>query len=75
MTVQELPPNSIVKDLLDIITYGSSPFTSNGLLIQEELRPIVNHKIVSDPCQKMEVGDLVELTLSIPHTFLIEYVK
>lgn len=75
MTVQELPPNSTVKDLLDKIAYGSSPFTSYGLPIQEDLRPRVNHKTVSDPCQKLKMGDLVELTPSIPHTSLTEYRK
>lgn len=75
MTVQELPPNSTVKDLLDKIAYGGSPFTSYGLPIQEELRPRVNHKTVSDPCQKLKMGDLVELTPSIPHTSLTEYRK
>ena len=56
---------------LDEITYANSLFTSYGLSIQEELRPRVNQKIVSGPFQKMKMGDLVELTLSIPHTFLI----
>lgn len=74
MVLQQLPPNLIVKDLLGKISYGSLLFTSNGFPVQEELRPRVNHKIVSDPCQ-LEMGDFVELTMSIPYKFLIEYMK
>lgn len=52
--------------LLDIIAYGSSCFTSYGLPIHgEELRPRLNHKIISDPCQKLKMGDYVELNLSM----------
>ena len=75
MSLQELPPNFIVKNFIDKITYGSSLFTSYGLPIQEELRPSMNHKIVSEPCQKLKMGDLVELNMSISYMFFTEYKK
>ena len=63
-----------MKDLLDKIVYGSSPFTSYGLPI-EEPRPIVNDKTVCNHGKKLEMGDLIELTTSIPHMSLTEYMK
>lgn len=75
MSLQELPPSSIVKDFLDKTAYGSSLFTSYGLPLQEKLMPRVNHKIISDPCQKLKMDDLVALNLSIPQKFFTEYRK
>lgn len=73
MTVQELPPNSTVKDLLEKMNNYNSPFISYGVLIKEELRPRLNHETVSDPYQKLKMGDLVELSPSIPDESLTEY--
>uniref|UniRef100_A0A0D6QVV6 GTP diphosphokinase n=1 Tax=Araucaria cunninghamii TaxID=56994 RepID=A0A0D6QVV6_ARACU len=73
MTVHELPPNSTVKQLLNKMSCTSSPFMSYGVTTKEELRPKVNHETVSDPNQKLKMGDLVELTPSISDTSLTEY--
>lgn len=73
MTVQELPPNSTVKDLLEKMSNCNSPFISYGVPIKEELRPRLNHETVSDPNQKLKMGDLVELSPSIPDEYLTEY--
>eukprot|EP01018_Ginkgo_biloba_P007990 Gb_01654 [translate_table: standard] len=73
MTVQELPPHSTVRDLLEKMSNDNSPFTSYGVPIKEELRPRLNHETVSEPNQKLKMGDLVELTPSIPDKSLTEY--
>uniref|UniRef100_A0A0D6QY13 GTP diphosphokinase n=1 Tax=Araucaria cunninghamii TaxID=56994 RepID=A0A0D6QY13_ARACU len=73
MTVQELPPNSTVKDMLEKMGNDNLPFISYGVPIKEELRPRLNHATVNDLNQKLKMGDLVELTPSIPVKSLPEY--
>ncbi|KAH9320639.1 hypothetical protein KI387_015278, partial [Taxus chinensis] len=72
MTVQDLPPNSTVKDLLEKMGNDNLAFTSYGTPVKEELRPRLNHETVSDISQKLKTGDLVELTPSLPAKSLTE---
>ncbi|KAK6148749.1 hypothetical protein DH2020_016274 [Rehmannia glutinosa] len=73
MSVQELPANSSVKDLLERAGRGSYRWTSYGFPVKEELRPRLNHEPVSDPTYKLKMGDVVELTPAIPDKSLTEY--
>ncbi|KAL8537819.1 hypothetical protein ACS0TY_012810 [Phlomoides rotata] len=70
MSVQELPTNSSVRDLLE--TAGCR-WTFHGFPVKEELRPRLNHEAVSDPSCKLKMGDVVELTPAIPNKSLIQY--
>jgi ppGpp synthetase/RelA/SpoT-type nucleotidyltranferase len=72
MSVQELPANSAVIDLV-LGRGGSSRWTPYGLPVKEDLRPKVNHEPVSDPTFKLKMGDVVELTPIIPGKSLTEY--
>lgn len=73
MSVQELPANSSVMDLLETVGRGSCRWTSYGFSVKEELRPRVNHEAVSDPKCKLKMGDVVELTPAIPDKSLPVY--
>ncbi|XP_020697695.1 probable GTP diphosphokinase RSH2, chloroplastic [Dendrobium catenatum] len=73
MSVHELPENSTVMDVLEKAGRGSFRWSSCSFPYKEELRPRLNHKPVSDPCQKLRMGDVVELTPSIPDESLVEY--
>ncbi|XP_057797107.1 probable GTP diphosphokinase RSH2, chloroplastic [Salvia miltiorrhiza] len=73
MSVQELPANSSVMDLLETVGRGSYRWTSYGFSMKEELRPRVNHEAVSDPSCKLKMGDVVELTPAIPDKSLPVY--
>ncbi|XP_057976438.1 probable GTP diphosphokinase RSH2, chloroplastic [Malania oleifera] len=72
MSVQEVPANSTVMNLLERAGRGSSRWTPDGLPMKEELRPRLNHKLVTDPSCKLKMGDVVELTPPIPDKSLIE---
>ena len=41
--------------------------------MKEDLRPRINHKQVNDPTCKLKMGDVVELTPTIPDKSLTEY--
>ncbi|KAK4410474.1 putative GTP diphosphokinase RSH2, chloroplastic [Sesamum angolense] len=73
MSVQELPANSSVMDLLEATGRGSSWWTSYGLPVKADLRPRLNHEPVSDPTCKLKMGDVVELTPAIPDKSLTVY--
>ncbi|CAN0877960.1 Probable GTP diphosphokinase RSH3, chloroplastic [Linum grandiflorum] len=74
MSVQELPANSSVIDLLERSGRGSSMRrASYGYPIKEELRPRLNHTPVSDPTCKLKMGDVVELSPAIPAKSLTKY--
>lgn len=74
MSVQELPSNSCVMDLLEAAGRGSSRWTSYGFSVKDELKPRLNHEPVTDPTTcKLKMGDVVELTPSIPDKSLTEY--
>ncbi|KAL0429934.1 UNVERIFIED_CONTAM: putative GTP diphosphokinase RSH2, chloroplastic [Sesamum radiatum] len=73
MSVQELPANSSVMDLLETTGRGSSWWTSYGLPVKAELRPRLNHEPISDPTCKLKMGDVVELTPAIPDKSLTVY--
>lgn len=73
MSVQEVPANSTVTDLLETSGRGSSRWTPYGFPLKEELRPRLNHEPVSDPMCKLKMGDVVELTPAIPDKSLTEY--
>ncbi|MQM17133.1 hypothetical protein Taro_050101 [Colocasia esculenta] len=72
MSVQEFPLNSTVKDLLERVGRGSSRWASYSFPVKEELRPRLNHHPVSDPSQRLKMGDVVELTPAIPDKSLTE---
>lgn len=73
MSVQELPTNSTMMDLLETAGRRSSRWTSYRFPVKEELRPRLNHEAVSDPSCKLKMGDVVELTPAIPNKSLIQY--
>ncbi|KAJ0983811.1 hypothetical protein J5N97_002167 [Dioscorea zingiberensis] len=73
MSVQEFPADSTVMDLLERAGRGGSRWGPYSFLVKEELRPRLNHKTVSDPRQKLRMGDVVELTPAIPDKSLTEY--
>ncbi|GAB2269086.1 Probable GTP diphosphokinase rsh2, chloroplastic [Dionaea muscipula] len=70
MSVQEFPANSTMIDLLERVGLGSSRGT---FPVKEELRPRLNHRPVSDTSSKLKMGDVVELSPSIPDESLIAY--
>ncbi|KAA8541631.1 hypothetical protein F0562_022783 [Nyssa sinensis] len=71
MSVQELPANSTMLDLLERAGRGSSRWITFGFPLKE-LRPKLNHEPVSDPSCKLKMGDLVELAPGIPGKSLTE---
>lgn len=73
MSVQEIPANSSLMDLLETTGRGSSRWNSYGFPVKEDLRPQLNHDPVSNPTQKLKMGDVVELTPAIPDKLLTEY--
>ncbi|KAL1533147.1 GTP diphosphokinase [Salvia divinorum] len=75
MSVQELPANSSVMDLLAKVGRGSCRWSSYQFSVKEELRPRVNHETVNDPSCKLKMGDVVELTPAIPDKSLPVYRK
>eukprot|EP00252_Welwitschia_mirabilis_P001403 TRINITY_DN1126_c0_g1_i1.p1 TRINITY_DN1126_c0_g1~~TRINITY_DN1126_c0_g1_i1.p1 ORF type:complete len:785 (+),score=136.67 TRINITY_DN1126_c0_g1_i1:525-2879(+) len=72
MTVQELAPNSTVKDLLRKMSKKNSQLTTYGIPF-EELKIKVNDEIVNNIDYKLKMGDVVEFTPSISDQALIEY--
>ncbi|CAM8944230.1 unnamed protein product [Rhodiola kirilowii] len=72
MSVQELPANSTIMDLMAKVG-GSSKWLHYGIPVKEELRPRLNRKSVTDPSCKLKMGDLVELSPSIADKSLTEY--
>ncbi|CAL5001748.1 unnamed protein product [Urochloa decumbens] len=73
MSVQELPANSTVGDLMERVGANSPRWSPYSFPLKEELRPRVNHKPISDPDRKLSMGDVVELTPALPHKSLTEY--
>ncbi|XP_052165595.1 probable GTP diphosphokinase RSH2, chloroplastic [Oryza glaberrima] len=73
MSVQELPANSTVVDLMERVGANSPRCSPYSFPLKEELRPRVNHKPISDPNRKLCMGDVVELTPALPHKSLTEY--
>lgn len=72
MSVQEFPANSTVSDLLDRAGRGSSRCSPYRFPLKQELRPRLNHEPISDPTRKLMMGDVIELTPSIPDKCLTE---
>ncbi|MCI43324.1 GTP pyrophosphokinase-like, partial [Trifolium medium] len=52
---------------------SSCRLTTYRFPLKEELRPRRNHKPVSDPNCKLKMGDVIELTPTIPDKYLTEY--
>ncbi|KAG9457313.1 hypothetical protein H6P81_001821 [Aristolochia fimbriata] len=73
MSVQEFPASSTVMDLLEKLGRGSSRWATYRFPVKEELRPRLNHEPVCDPTRKLKMGDVVELTPTIPDKSLVEY--
>ncbi|XP_054783793.1 probable GTP diphosphokinase RSH3, chloroplastic [Prosopis cineraria] len=73
MSVQELPANSTVMDLLEIAGRGSSRWAPQRLSLKDELRLRLNQEPVNDPTCKLKMGDVVELSPAIPDESLTEY--
>ncbi|RRT55515.1 hypothetical protein B296_00011436 [Ensete ventricosum] len=71
---KEFPAESTVFDLMESVKEGSSsgspPFR---FPVKLDLRPRLNHKPVSDPTQKLKMGDVVELMPALPGKSLTEY--
>lgn len=75
MSVQEFAPNSTVMDLLERFGRANHRDQLHSFTMKEELRPRLNHEPVSQPNQKLRMGDVVELTPAIPRKSLTEYRK
>jgi len=73
MSVQEVPANSTVLDLLERTDHGHRGWTPYGSPLKEELRPRLNYEPLSDPTCKLKMGDVIELTSAIPDKSLTEY--
>ncbi|XP_058227302.1 probable GTP diphosphokinase RSH2, chloroplastic [Rhododendron vialii] len=73
MSVQELPANLTVQDLMERVGQGNFRWSPDGFPVKEELRPRLNHESVGDPTCKLKMGDVVELTPAIPVKALTEY--
>lgn len=73
MSVQEFPANSTIVDVLERVGRGSSRLVPYGFAVKEELRPRVNHEAVRDSLCRLKMGDVVELTPTIPDKSLVEY--
>lgn len=73
MSVQEFPADSTVLDLMERGSEGSLGGSPCSFPVKLELRPRVNHEPVGDPCQKLKMGDVVELTPALPDKSLTEY--
>ncbi|EYU45888.1 hypothetical protein ABFS82_04G093100 [Erythranthe guttata] len=71
MSVQEFAANSSVMDVLK--TVGGGRWSSYGFPANEELRPRLNHHPISDPTCKLKMGDVFELTPSLPDESLTGY--
>ncbi|MCL7038194.1 hypothetical protein MKW94_030114 [Papaver nudicaule] len=73
MSVQEFPANSTVMDLMIRVGRGSLRWSPYRYPMKEELRPRLNREPVSDFSLKLQMGDVVELTPTIPDKSLTEY--
>ncbi|XP_074344292.1 putative GTP diphosphokinase RSH2, chloroplastic [Apium graveolens] len=73
MSVQEFPANSTVSDLLERTGRGFARWSPYGISVKKELRPRLNHKSVNDPNCQLRMGDVVELTPTIPDKSLPVY--
>jgi GTP pyrophosphokinase len=73
MSVEELPANSTVSDLMERVGANSPRCSPYSFPLKAELRPRVNHKPINDPSRKLSMGDVVELMPALPHESLIEY--
>lgn len=73
MSVQEFPAESTVFDLMESVKEGSSNVSPFRFPIKLDLRPRLNHEPVSDPSQKLKMGDVVELMPALPGKSLTEY--
>ncbi|XP_078444495.1 RELA/SPOT homolog 3 [Wolffia australiana] len=69
MSVQELPANSTVGDLLERVGRGSG----NSVPVKEELRPKLNRQPIGDPKMLLKMGDVVEISPAISGRSLTEY--
>ncbi|GKB02496.1 putative reverse transcriptase domain-containing protein, partial [Tanacetum coccineum] len=72
MPVLESPANATVKDVLDRVGEGSYSWSPYGFSVKQELIAKLNHEVVSDPIDKLGIGDVLELTPKIPDKSLIE---
>lgn len=73
MSVQELPANSSMMDLLKTIRGGSCRWSSYAFPVKEELRPRLNHEPVINPTCTLKMGDVVDLTPALPDKSLTVY--
>ncbi|KAI3851063.1 hypothetical protein MKW92_045478 [Papaver armeniacum] len=75
MSVQEFPANSTVMDLLTRVGRGNLRWSPSPYRfpMKEELRPRINREPVTDLSLKLQMGDVIELTPTIPDKSLTEY--
>ena len=75
MSVEEFPANSTVRNLLERTGRGSTRWSAYGIPVKEELRPRLNHNPLNDLNCQLKMGDVVELTPTIPDKSLPVYRK
>lgn len=73
MSVEEFPANSTVRNLLERTGRGSTRWSPYGIPVKEELRPRLNHNPLNDLNCQLKMGDVVELTPTIPDKSLPVY--
>ncbi|KAK1358506.1 GTP diphosphokinase [Heracleum sosnowskyi] len=73
MSVEEFPAYSTVRNLLERTSRGSTRWSPYGIPVKEELRPRLNHVPLNDLNCQLKMGDVVELTPTIPDKSLPVY--
>lgn len=73
MSVQEFPAGTTISDLMERGGEGSPGGSPSSFPVNLLLRPRLNHKPVTDPCQKLKMGDVVELAPELSDKSLTEY--
>lgn len=73
MSVEEFPAYSTVRNLLERTSRGSTRWSPYGIPVKEELRPRLNHIPLNDLNCQLKMGDVVELTPTIPDKSLPVY--
>ena len=71
MSVEEFPANSTVRNLLE--RTGRARWSPYGIPVKKDLRPRLNHVPLNDLNCQLKMGDVVELTPTIPDKSLPVY--